>query len=549
MYLLGFWNRTPPQYLGEPTVRRGSLSLYMGAGVNDVRASDSRLVYTGAIFGRSDTELCRDRRLLDAAFGTFSYLHVEQHSGEVTVGADRMGYGPLYYAIADRGVAFSTSLTRLRYVLPSVSPNFDAWEEMLCLGSALGAGTTVREICRLESGRRIHLNSDGATVMQYSHPQTPDIADCARFVEENNRLVAETLELTRDRPEQKVILLSGGLDSRRIAVTAADINLPFATATQEAIHSGAVENDVTLAREVAGLLEVEHRIVPLPGAAQWYNDALVRDYWCGFETAQHEWILPLLPAIPKGALLFDGVLGDVIINGYLFREYPHWNDYWKDTTTLARAMCEVGDHFPMNQELVSAPLVDRVCYHLRGVPKTRHRLNWFKAINRQRRGASLQSTLFGLYGHRPCLPFTRHELIVQSLSWPTDKYLDDFVQRVCIRALNEPAADIPYNGEELASRYVRSLATEQREREALADRLMAVRADTFDYFPGFRSRYTAYKAGRFLHTRRLHGRYKWSVDVVRRFSRFLDWLDDTSPPPLDCPPEQPNFIQERMISE
>jgi hypothetical protein len=548
MHLLGLWKWTPPIGLPQPTVAENDLKVFSGQKVERLEDDRSVILYDGTVFDKSRQDLLSDEQAFEDAFGTFSYVRIDKHSGAVTIGTDRLGFGPLYWTEQGDGFAFSSSLTRLKYLLPRATPNFDAWQEMLVLETALGSNTTIRQINRLETGCRLRLRAGKLRVERFWIPKPTEPMDIEEYCRSNNELLAASMKLAAERPEPKIILLSGGLDSRRLAIMAESIRLGHSFATQEAIHKGDVENDVCLAQTVARMTGVPLTCVPMPELREWFNDGLMRDYWLGFETSQHEWIFPLLRALEGKSLIFDGLLGGVVLNGAYFRSNPSWTTHWNNPGALASAICSTAHDIPFDDRLVSTPLSERLESVLCAIPPSPHRATWWAIINRQRRNTALQSWLYALHGHRTCFPFTYYKLLVQSLSIDPKQYLGRLLQRACAERLNPGLAALPSTRELLSGKFVRSVADVQAQRERFSAQRASVRRDAFEPFPGLRLRVQTHRFGHFLGLRPISARYAWCARLVRRYSRFLDWLDDTSMPPLDCRPDEPEFIRNRSIN-
>src|SRR6266436_706821 len=148
MHLIGTWHKLSRGELRAPN-DLSFIKLHISDAVTLIEDNRRKLIYEGIIFGATNQALLDDPALLDRAFGYYTYVLFEKDSGTVYLGADRLGYSPVYYGWEDRELRFSSSLTLLKYELSSVTPDLDAWDEHLALNDILGDKTVVKEIRRL----------------------------------------------------------------------------------------------------------------------------------------------------------------------------------------------------------------------------------------------------------------------------------------------------------------------------------------------------------------------------------------------------------------
>lgn len=505
-----------------------------------------KIIYEGVIFDFDNTELLIDPRILDQAFGYYSYVLIDKYKGEICVGTDQLGYSPLYYAREDGNFLFSTSPTLLKYELKSASANMEAWDEILSIGDIIGTKTVVNEISRARWGQKFLLTADTVHTIDIWSPETPQFVNKERYIRKNNELLAEAMSLTKTCTRRKFIFLSGGHDSRRLAITANHINLSVTCATQATIGKNGADEDTLIAENVARCLGQPIVSHPLPSNANYHNDTLIKDFWIAFESHYHEWALPLLRHIPNGSLIYDGIIGDVTINGHYFVHNPSAaGNYW-DLDHMSRLIC--GNRKSLiDPRHVGTPLLERVRGELALYPNSPHRLTYFFLLNHTRRNIGSWCFLFKLHGHLPCMPYIYRPLFLQSLSLDPKHYLDNWMQVECMKQMHATAASFPSTREKLPETYLRYYRSEEEAQTKFAMRNIRIRQDAKAFFPSLKLHLSAFKNFSRLGAWRYARSSMWAANTVSRFSNCLDWLEDRSGPNFPVTKETVGFLKNKFI--
>lgn len=505
---------------------QGGLGLILGPHVRTFENGDYILFIEGQIYDRPLDQALADTRALETAFGHYCYVRVQKSTGRVEVGTDRLGYYPIYHATDSDRLVFGSSLGFVKSRLKNPTPDFDAWDELLTLGEVIGDKSTVKGVKRLPPGTRMVIQGGSVKLDRYWTPECPDLVDEATYIRQNNALLEEALALTANQQRQKVVLLSGGEDSRRIALAAVRTGLDVRFHTQQASHRGGADIDTLLAREVAAALGREVAVEPLPSVQQYVADCRSRDSLLGFECIAHEWLLPLVRRIEPESIIYDGIVGDVSINGHYFKDHPQALDRYGDVDFLARLVCGTSDK-PWLGELrrrTTSSLVERVADVMAAYPVSPHRLNWYFLLNHTRRKIAFVSQLFALRGHWTCYPFMYYPLLLQSLSADPKLQKERFFQRECMAAMAPEIAAIPTTRGVVPQDYLVSMRDEDREQRLALRRQIAISDEVFDVFPALRARYRVLNRMRFPGGNALVDRFGWFFEPLARFSAFLDWL-------------------------
>ncbi len=546
MHLIGTWHKLSRGELRAPN-DLSFIKLHISDAVTLIEDNRRKLIYEGIIFGATNQALLDDPRLLDRAFGYYTYILFEKDSGTVYLGADRLGFGPVYYAWQGNTFHFSSSLTLLKYALDIVTPNLDACDEIITVGDILGEKTIINEANRLRWGRKFRMSADRVDTVDTWDPEIPAFVDRKRYIHANNELIVEAMEQTKSCKRPKFVLLSGGDDSRRLAAAACHVALPITCVTQEVVGKEASDKDVLLAEAVCRSLGVPHIRVSRPSHRDLHNDTIVQNYWTAYESGQHGWILPLLRCIPRGAMIYDGIVADVTVNGHYFRAYPELVTRFDDVDYAAQLLCGCKQS-GIDPKQISAPLFERVRAELALYPDSPHRLTYYFLLNHTRRciGSSWFG-LFYLFGHLPCPPYMYYPFLIQSLSLEPKHYLDAWMQNECLREMNPAAAAIPSTRNKVPAEYVIDRTSEAQSWAKFEARQIQMRRDVTRYFPGLKANQRMFEAMSLIGLGGYCNRWSWAPKTLAWFSEFLNWIEDRQAPEFPVMREANGFLRRHLL--
>lgn len=489
-----------------------------------INLENGKFYYHGTIFDAGYFKKF-DTTKVDNLFGHYTYLYVDNAEHRIIAGTDKLGFSPLYFAIEDNCFIYSTSLPRLIEKIKNKSPDYDAWDEIFNLGEILGNKTTIKEIKRLEPGVKIVIHRGKIDFVKYWDFELPDYESPDLYIENNNELLSDALEFTRSCDLDKVILLSGGEDSRRLAVAAHSIGLPASFATQEAVHKGDLDNDVLLAEEIAKNLGRSIIRSKLPTSEEYFTHGRLRDQIFGYESAQHQWLMPLLEKTKPVSLIYDGIVGDITVNGHYYRLFPHLAHKF-DKTAFLKKFCPEKLPFVFKRHLLTSSLTERIRAELEKLPDDPRSLALFFIFNHTRRSISLQSVLYSYYGHKTVYPFLYYPLFMQSLSLHPEHHLSNLYHRMCGEKLNKNIFQIPSTRGALDQKYIIPLQKERLARDAYYLRnATRISNQVFDCFEsvGMVDKFAFKALPKFL-LPFLRPR-KWLFQPLSRMTDFHQWLD------------------------
>ncbi len=521
MHLLGFWEpKKRPSMKGAAFCENG-LSLFFGPQLSVVENEDMALLTHGRIFNRTAEELLNNRRAIENAYGIYTYVQFDRRSDNLHIGTDRLGIGPLYYATEGERLLFATSIPLLKEQLRHVSIDIEAWEEIITLQHILGDKTSIKEIRRLRAGQRIVLKNQKISFETVWEPEEPAFIGEDKFAERNNALLEEALSLTKTTPGPKVMLLSGGDDSRRLASGALKAGLPIQLATQSNPGRHGVETDSHIAEELASYFDLPIHVEPAAPPKDFFADRLLRDISLGFEAPIHEWIMPLLGKLPADALVYDGALGGVSVNGHAYRAYPAYLDCYRDLDAAAHLIVPKKYPFKVPPNMGASTLFERVRAEFERLPKSPASISYFYMLTRTRRIVTIWHQLLYQQELWPCLPFLYWPLLEHSLSLSPNLHLDRHFQYECMRKLDPVLADLPSTRRSVPKELTEDLSDLEHARQKVYASAFYIRDDIPDLFPSLKWRTKPYKFA----MKRGMRRGLWFGEPMFRMSLFMDWIE------------------------
>lgn len=188
---------------------------------------------------------------------TGPYNHLSFMSDDTMCESDPLGLLPMYYAEIRGGVLIASRLTDLIRIMPELSAPYDSLGlgQMLAFGMPLGSRTVHARIRRLPVGMKlIWHRSAGLRMMPGTRimPPLPDrgasvTARCEHLLA---RLHASINAYLPDRSERITLPLSGGFDSRLLAVVLKESGYDLTSYTYGEKHHQEVRVALRVARQL-----------------------------------------------------------------------------------------------------------------------------------------------------------------------------------------------------------------------------------------------------------------------------------------------------------
>ncbi len=245
--------------------------------------ADYFIVLEGKLYGLNDRQLHADLRSLGSllfqdAFdavkdwllahdGEYLVLVRDKRTSQWSLVNDALGRLPVYYSRVDGLEVISREIRFVAESLRTVRMDRMALAQYLLLGCPLGRRTTLEEVDCLAPATMLRFGLPGGgtdrTVLYRLNLEQKDHA--LPLGDYADQLVSQFIQACRDRTEddgRAVVSLSGGLDSRCVAVGLKKAGLSFRTVTFDDALGGA-SSDVAVARELTERLGFDWELIHL----------------------------------------------------------------------------------------------------------------------------------------------------------------------------------------------------------------------------------------------------------------------------------------------
>jgi hypothetical protein len=248
-----------------------------------------------------------------AAFGgVFALAHYDESRRELIVESDRFAALPIYFRRTGDGVAVSTEIKFLTED-GNETINRGALAEMMGIGYLSRAHTLLDEIERLPAHSRLVCDPAGVRIVplpEIGYPRNRKVDGDA--IAEYDAMVQRSLKRYANLSPEYTISLSGGLDSRLLAVASQRAGIP--------LHAFSIGEpgslDAQMAKKVAALLEIPISIHEVRGSGMadwfanmvWFTEGRVLPGHMHYMTANFSGEVPPGPQI-------HGLIGETHIGG------------------------------------------------------------------------------------------------------------------------------------------------------------------------------------------------------------------------------------------
>ncbi len=196
------------------------------------------------------------RQFLEALEGSFTVLVNDERDKSFMLGNDRYGHRPIYYCIGKNTLTFAPELkgvvagTEVRREI-----DWQAVGDLFVFGHCWGERTLLADVRFLDGGSYIHWTRAETTVNKYWQLDYPDergdgLSAC---IDDLDHAYRASIAGHADIRGERLMMLSGGLDSRMIACYLADADVAFDTMSLRFRDWNS--NDAVVARLLAETLD------------------------------------------------------------------------------------------------------------------------------------------------------------------------------------------------------------------------------------------------------------------------------------------------------
>lgn len=542
-FLFGRWIKASNlEHGGPPRSIRDQLSLRLGADTSEWRRGKLELFWSGM----GPKPPFDSVEAIQGADGIFTFVAVDDADGEAFVGTDRVGVGALYYGWDGDDFVFSTSLTLIKNALGSPSISIEAWEELCVLGDVVGDKSVVQGVSRLGYGKRIRLRRDEIVIETVWSPAVPEpYGDMPTFLNENNQLLDQAMARLAGDDCRMVVPLSGGDDSRRLALSAARTGHPASCISQSYYGPDGTDEDTPVAELVARHLNLPLEITPLQDDAPLFANLKLANDLVNWEYHGHFWAVAMAQAVPARALVVDGIGFDVTINGSRLHAKPAYLQSWTSPQATADLML-ARPSAPRLRRRSIGRIRQELAAAIERIPASPVRFNQYWILSHSRRAIGSWHQIFFRYGHGVAAPFFERSVFDHCFRIDPTWSATMHGQQEAMRLLDPALAEIPSTRRGLPDGLKRDWRRRANAFSRYWIRHTRLRDEAFDLLGMSRADLALRRLLALGRTERI----AWAFAPLARFSRCLDWLDSRDDPfgseghdPLTRRQPQPGNLQ------
>lgn len=368
---------------------------------------------------------------------------------------DRLGLRPLYYTynISKKLLVFSSDLDDiLASGVVDMCINWSACSCFLYFGHHLGTDTFFKDVYALPPASVLTFNKDGQVRIEtYWDPKEVSVNENISYdeaIEGAGELFAQAIRRRLDicKNKQAMVLLSGGQDSRHIA---AELSRHICIKTYTTHGFNLYTANEKLAPNVAKKLGVENSYIKLPSKGFLTNYWPRAHYLMDYEADLHQWILPLIDALPEEPWInFDGILGDVCqASVFLSEEYMRLSQDRNDIGLAEKAAGSEPNlkilHPSIRKHLGREVVIDKARQEFQHYAGHPYQVNYAFLRNRTRRAISLFAFKLVILKAESIFPFADNDFFEFTMSLPPSFKMDRKFHRRVLDVFYPELRDVP----------------------------------------------------------------------------------------------------------
>lgn len=166
-----------------------------------------------------DRLLSRPDYTLERLDGPFAIACLDERTDRLLLATDKLGTRPIYYASVDDGLLFGSELKAVLARLDDPTLDEQAANDLLLLGHMWGERTLVEGVQSLPPATVLEYDGETVTRSRYWRPDYEPAAPTREYdYELGRRYQASVASIAATMPDSVGMWLSGGLDSRQLAV-------------------------------------------------------------------------------------------------------------------------------------------------------------------------------------------------------------------------------------------------------------------------------------------------------------------------------------------
>lgn len=416
-----------PQPIWNPEKTR---CIVMNGKIFDYREQKEELERKGYKFEFEDNDaefvLCgfeeHGINLLKSLNGVFTFAIWDCDKKELTIANDRYGMKPIYYYHKKGRFVFASEIKAIledHEIRKEI--NWSGLADLLAYGYLLSNKTLLQNVFALPNASILNFEKGKFSTCKYWNYDSVKInyeLSENDVIRTGKRLFKQAIERQAHNLNEAVVLLSGGFDSRFICSS-----LKVYTKVEvEAFTAFSTYLDRKLANRIARRLGIGNVSTPPLAATLWEKYYTKNSCVLDGMVSMHLWIWPLLEKLDERRVCFDGIAGDILLDGFSLTRDNIKNSL--DDSKLALALynqIRLNPLYEVFSDEVRKKIecgLDSIRKEIEGIAKNENRATIFFILNRTKNAISLCPNNLILRRTHCYFPFLDNEFVEFCLSVP-----------------------------------------------------------------------------------------------------------------------------------
>jgi asparagine synthase (glutamine-hydrolysing) len=199
--------------------------------------------------------------------GMFAFAFLDYKTNTLILSRDYLGKKPLYYALSENRIFFSSSFNFVTKSLKNLELNLESIATYLSLGYSLDPNTLIKRVLSLQPGHALEVNLSTLAVKSNFYPPDKLVMKSSMTVEQ---ALHESIQQRTDGHSSFAISMSGGVDSSLIAMQCKNMGLEPDLYSLGFSNSDKARynNDATAAELIALDLKLRFKLIEMPSSSK-----------------------------------------------------------------------------------------------------------------------------------------------------------------------------------------------------------------------------------------------------------------------------------------
>ncbi len=379
--------------------------------------------------------------------GIFAFALFDFKEESIVLVNDRYGFRPLYYHIDFDKIIFASEVKSI-IADKTIKKEIDwkAWGDFFYFGEIHGNNTFFKNISALPPASILTFKNSKVSIEKYydfSFIKSDDSKKANYFVDKSIELLNRSLDKQTKWLKEADLLLTGGFDSRCIAMIIKNQNR-IKLNTFTTLKEGDGDKDKIYAKKVADFLGFKNTFVPL--SKDLYQKHFLKTFYLtDGMTNGHLFLMPLIEKLDKKHINFDGIVGDILLRGSFTDEYKLKIGSKKLINTLLNKNKSKIVKKVFNSDvakIINNSILEETKKELNNFKDTNNFLTLYLLMNEGRRKVALNSMNTLLLKKESFAPFLDNDFVEFALTIPTKLKNKEAIYNKIMNKLNSECMKI-----------------------------------------------------------------------------------------------------------